>query len=61
MHRLICQKPVHFLSAQMAFMSTFFQIFVVLGMYNFGSNIKIHLVRKVGYWGKQESVGMQGQ
>ena len=24
-----------FLSAQMAFMSTFFQVFIVLGMYNF--------------------------
>ena len=35
MYRLICQKPVHFLSAQMALVSTFFQIFIVLGMYNF--------------------------
>ena len=36
MYRLICQKPAHFLSAQMALVSTFFQIFIVLGMYNFG-------------------------
>ena len=36
MYRLICQKPANFLSAQMALVSTFFQIFIVLGMYNFG-------------------------
>ena len=36
MYRLICQKPAHFLSAQMALMSTFFQMYIVLGMYNFG-------------------------
>ena len=35
MYRLICQKPAHFLSAQMALVSTFFQMFIVLGMYNF--------------------------
>jgi hypothetical protein len=35
MYRLICRKPAHFLSAQMALVSTFFQIFIVLGMYNF--------------------------
>ena len=35
MYRLICQKPTHFLSAQMALVSTFFQMFIVLGMYNF--------------------------
>ena len=35
MYSLICQKPAHFLSAQMALVSTFFQIFIVLGMYNF--------------------------
>ena len=27
--------PAHFLSAQMALVSTFFQMFIVLGMYNF--------------------------
>ena len=37
MYRLICQKPAHFLSAQMALVSTFFQMFILLGMYNFGS------------------------
>ena len=36
MYRLICQKPAHFLSAQMALVSIFFQMFIVLGMYNFG-------------------------
>ena len=35
MYRLICQKQVHFLSTQMALVSTFFQMFIVLGMYNF--------------------------
>ena len=35
MYRLICQKPAHFLSAQMALVSIFFQMFIVLGMYNF--------------------------
>ena len=35
MYRLICQKPAHFLSAQMALVNTFFQMFIVLGMYNF--------------------------
>ena len=35
MYRLIWQKPAHFLSAQMALVSTFFQMFIVLGMYNF--------------------------
>ena len=34
MYRLICQKPVHFLSAQMTLVSTCFQMFIVLGMYN---------------------------
>ena len=37
MHKLICQKLAHFLSAQMALVSTFFQIFYVLGMYNITS------------------------
>ena len=31
MYRLICQKPAHFLSAQMALLNTFFQMFIVLG------------------------------
>ena len=35
MYMLICQKPAHFLSAQMALVSSFFQMFIVLGMYNF--------------------------
>ena len=40
MYRLICQKPAHFLSAQMALVSTFFQMFIVLGMYNFDLLVK---------------------
>ena len=34
-YRLICQKPAHFLSAQMSLVSTFFQMFIVFGMHNF--------------------------
>ena len=37
MYWLICQKPAHFLSVQMALVSTFFQMFIVLGIYNFAS------------------------
>ena len=40
MNRLICQKPAHFLSAQMALVSSLFQMFEVLGMYNFGLGTK---------------------
>ena len=39
MYRLICQKPAHLLSAQMALVSTFFQMFIVLGIYKFGSKV----------------------
>ena len=45
------QKPAHFLSAQMALVSTFFQMFVVLGMYNFVENIK-HATQKEKIWNK---------
>ena len=37
LYKLICRKPAHFLSAQMAFVRTFFQMFIVLGMYNFAT------------------------
>ena len=40
MYRLICQKQAHFLSAQMALLSAFFQMFIVLGMYNFGCHLE---------------------
>ena len=40
MYRLICQKPAHFLSAQMALARTFFQMFIVLGMCNFAPLLK---------------------
>ena len=43
MYRLICQKPAHFLSAQMALVSTFFQMFTVLGMYDFEAPFKLAL------------------
>ena len=33
---IVYQKPAHFLSVQMALLSTFFQMFMVHGMYNFG-------------------------
>ena len=36
MYKLICQKPAHFSTAQMALLSSFFQGFIVHGMYNFG-------------------------
>ena len=41
--KVICtcyQKPAHFLSAQKALVSTFFQMFIVLGIYNFDSTKK---------------------
>ena len=37
MYRLICQNPAHYLSAQM---STLFQMFIVLGMYDFEYNMQ---------------------
>ena len=52
MYRLICQKPAHFLSAQMALVSTFFQMFI-LGMYNFDNSTKMsHQDVKVASNGK---------
>ena len=41
MYRLICQKPAHLLPPLMALVSIFFQMFIVLGMHNFGGNIKV--------------------
>ena len=41
----ICWKPTHFLSAQMAFVSTFFQMFILLGMYNFDCSINIQQIK----------------
>ena len=52
MYRLICQKPAHFLSAQkMALVSTFFQMFIVLGMYNFANML---IKAKIKYWQPQK-------
>ena len=50
MYRLICQKPAHFLSAQMALVSTVFQMFIVLGMYNFVANTGLWAI-----WAKQHA------
>ena len=41
MYRLICQKPANFWSAQMALVSTFFSMFIVLGIYNCYLQLKI--------------------
>ena len=35
MYKLICQKTAQFLSAQMDWLTTFFQMFIVFGMYHF--------------------------
>ena len=43
MYKLICQKPAHLLSAQIAVLSSFLQMFVVLGMYNFEVRPKVPL------------------
>ena len=40
LRRLICRKPTHLLFAQMALVSTFYQIFIVLGMYNFDNIVQ---------------------
>ena len=40
-YRLICQKPAHSFSAQMALVGTFFQMFIVFRMYNFVCKVKI--------------------
>ena len=37
MYELICQKPAIFLSAQIAGMSNFSQMFTIVGMYNFAA------------------------
>ena len=53
MYRLLCQKLAHFLSAQMALVSTFFQVFIVLGMYNFGyiANSKVACTALISWQG----------
>ena len=49
MYRLICQKPAHFLFAQMALVSTFFQMFIVVGMYIFGLGLRPRAFQTVLY------------
>ena len=46
-YKLNCQKPAHFLSAEMALMSTFFQVFLVLEMYDFDSHHKSSVCRSL--------------
>ena len=36
-------KPGHFVSAQMTLLSSFFQVLIVLGMYNFSLELKVGL------------------
>ena len=40
-----------FLSAQMAVLSSFFQMFIVLGMYNLADQLKIPLKKNYLMWG----------
>ena len=35
-YKLICSKPDHFLLAQTVLLDSFKQIYILLGMYNFG-------------------------
>ena len=50
MYMLNCQKPADFLPAQMAVLSTFLQVFIVLGIYNFGRRKAAHSYRiKINY------------
>ena len=53
MYRLICQNLAHFLSGIMALVSTFFQMFIVLGMYNFASLLKSAYVIYEWYLARQ--------
>ena len=39
---VICQKQAHFLSAQMYFLTKFFQVFIVLEIYNLNISRKSH-------------------
>ena len=39
---VICQKQVHFLSSQMYFLTNFFQVFIVLEVYNLSVSRKSH-------------------
>ena len=65
MYREICQKPAHFLSAQMALVSTFFQMFIVIGMYNFAPDLEIQnqfcqfTFRWIYYYGSNKSTGKE--
>ena len=52
MYRLIFQRPVHLLSAQIASVSTLFQMFIVLWMYDFES---IKKKREFLLWPASES------
>ena len=43
MYRLICQEPVHFLSAYMALVSIFFECFNLVCTYNFVAKLELHV------------------
>ena len=51
MYKLICQKPVHFSSAQITLLTGFLQAFIVLGIYNFGTHYKALI------WLQQHHIG----
>lgn len=44
MYNPIWQAPAHFLSTQMAVMTSFFQLFILLGKYNFAGNLDLKLI-----------------
>ena len=60
MYRLTCPKTAHYLSAQMALVSTFFQIFIVLGMYNFEKMGKVAQCNTACFWQFVKWVGLIG-
>ena len=51
MYKLICQKPVHFSSAQITLLTGFLQAFIVLLIYNFGTHYKALI------WLQQHHIG----
>ena len=60
MYRLVCKKPAHFLSAQMALVSTFFLMFIVLGMHNFAYVPETILVNNIEPFGRTSSLTKAG-
>ena len=56
MYKLICQKPAHFLPAQIAVLSSFLEMILVLEMYNFGQdmncNFQFRILHMAMLWKK---------